>query len=380
MSDLPALSDDAPPGWDAQWEEARRAVDPERQLVAVRISAEHRGAYHARAARAAGEDGVEPVAMVELRGKHYRAATDKRDLPAVGDFCLVSNWQRALKKGGGSATIEQKLPRRSLLVRRAAGNASAPQPLAANVDVAMIVTSANSDLSGERLDRYLELVRDGGIAPVVVVSKLDLEEDAAETLARVTAMAPNVTVVGTSVRSGQGVGELRAAVGPSRTAILIGSSGVGKSSLLNALTEGQSRSALAAVGDIRARDERGQHTTTMRQLFAMPDGSIWIDTPGMRELAAYGEGDPAIAFADLLALGAGCKFADCQHKREPGCAVQAAVARGEVTATRLANFHKLSEERAKDRDRRATAAKIAESRAGQRAVSKVMAKKKPPPR
>lgn len=376
MSEAPALPDDAPPGWDAQWEAARLAVDPERQLVAVRISAEHRGAYHARAARLVGEDGVEPVAMVELRGKHYRAATDKRDLPAVGDFCLVSRWAAALVKGGGSATIEHKLPRRSLLVRRAAGNATAPQPLAANVDVAMIVTSANTDLSGERLDRYLELVRDGGIAPVVVVSKLDLQEDAAAVLARVEKMAPNVPVIGTSVRSAKGVGELRAAVGPGQTAILIGSSGVGKSSLLNALTDGASR--LAAVGDIRSRDERGQHTTTMRQLFALPDGSIWIDTPGMRELAAYGEGDPAVAFADLVELGAGCKFADCHHKREPGCAVLAAVARGELTATRLANFHKLGEERAKDKDRRAAAAKLAESRAGQRAAQRLAAKKKLP--
>jgi ribosome biogenesis GTPase len=390
-----------PPGWDEGWQAARAAVDPEGAWTAVRISAEHRGAYHAMtgAAPAAGasadgaaEDTAEAaaeVSMIELRGRAYRAAADKRDLPAVGDFCLVSRWQEAVA-GAGSATIEALLPRRSLLVRRAAGNASAPQPLAANVDLAMIVTSANSDLSAQRLDRYLELVRDGGIAPMVVVSKLDLAADGAALLAEVARLAPGVPLLATSVPLGLGFDRVAAAVGAGRTAILIGSSGVGKSSILNALARasaaaeqappaGQAGQAAAqATGEIRARDERGQHTTTARQLFAMPDGSLWIDTPGMRELAAYAEGDPAIAFADVTELASACRFADCQHRQEPGCAVAAAVARGKLTAARLASYHKLRDERAKDRERRATATKIAEHRAGQRTLGKQHARKRPP--
>ena len=372
----------APPGWDAGWEAARAAADPEGALVAVRISAEHRGAYHAMSG--------ERVATVELRGRHYRAAADKRDLPAVGDFCLVTGWDAA-GAGAGSATIATILPRRSLLVRRAAGNATAPQPLAANVDLAMIVTSANSDLSAQRLDRYLELVRDGGIAPQVLVSKLDLAADAAALLEEVARLAPGVPVVATSVPLGLGFDRVQAVVGAGKTGILIGSSGVGKSSILNALarasrqepeytehTEHTEQPELQSTGEVRASDERGQHTTTTRQLFVMPDGSIWIDTPGMRELAAFTEGDPAIAFADVTKLAASCRFADCQHRREPGCAVVVAVAAGELTAARLASYQKLREERAKDAERRTAATRMAEHRAGQRTASRVLHRKRPP--
>lgn len=366
-----------PPGWDADWEAARVAADPSGELTAVRVSAEHRGAYHA----ITGEIGGAQVAMIELRGKHYRAATDKRDLPAVGDYCLVSSWDRALS-GAGSATIEVILPRRSLLVRRAAGNVSAPQPLAANVDLAMIVTSANSDLSAQRLDRYLELVGESGITPLIVISKLDLAEDSAKLLAEVATLAPGVEVLGTSARDSVGIDRVRA-TGLGKTSILIGSSGVGKSSILNALMRDADPSgatgASAVVGEIRVRDERGQHTTTTRQLFAMPGGGLWIDTPGMRELAAFAEGDPATAFPDIAELGARCKFGDCQHKREPGCAVTAAVQSGALVASRLASYQKLRAERAADQKRHTTATKMAVTRAGQRAAGKVGAPRKRPP-
>ncbi len=383
-----------PPGWDEGWEAARLAADPQGALVAVRISAEHRGAYHAITG--------DQVAMVELRGKLYRAATDKRDLPAVGDFCLVSGWAAAMGhdgsetgegdtaapapapdkkpstalpklRKGGFAIIEAILPRRSLLVRRAAGNVSTPQPLSANVDLAMIVTSANSDLSAQRIDRYLELVHESGIAPLLVVSKLDLAEDPAALLAEVEKMAPGVQVLGTSVPERIGFDRVESAVGPGKTGILIGSSGVGKSSILKALAEDDA----LVIGEIRARDERGQHTTTMRQLFAMPNGSLWIDTPGMRELAAFAEGDPAIAFPDITALGTGCKFADCHHRREPGCVVRAAVEKNELSAARLASFQKLRGERAEDLKRHTTFTKAAATRAGKRATGKVGARKRP---
>jgi ribosome biogenesis GTPase / thiamine phosphate phosphatase len=378
-----------PPGWDATWRAAAAAADPAGRFTPVRISAEHRGAYHALAGR---------QATVELRGRHYRSAADKRDLPAVGDFCLVDGWEAACG-GAGSATIEAVLPRRSLLVRRAAGLAVAPQPLAANVDVALIVTSANSDWSTQRLDRYLELVRDGGITAIVVVSKLDLAPNAQEVLAAVAAAAPGAAVIGTSAPTGLGLDAVQAAVGAGKTGILLGSSGVGKSSILNALNALSGRGAGDAGGDLRGDisgdagdlsadgappviavvaqrtgairdDERGRHTTTVRQLFTVPDGSIWIDTPGMRELAAFAEGDPESAFTDIAELAQTCRFTDCGHGREPGCTVAAAIKSGQLSAHRLASYHKLRDERQRDVTRRAAAAALAESRAKQRARSR----------
>lgn len=338
----------AVPGWDDGWEFVRRAVDPQQRHVVVRIAAAHRGAYHATSGEA--------TAMVELRGRHYHAAADRRELPAVGDFCLVSGWQAA-QDGAGSAIVEAVLERRSLLVRRSAGSTSAPQPMAANVDVALLVTAAGADLVLERIDRYLELVRGSGIAPVVVVSKIDLATEAEALIARVRAHVPEVPVLATSAADGRGLAEIGALIGPGQTAIVLGSSGVGKSSLLSAVLG----SALASA-PVRAHDERGRHTTTVRQLHVAPDGSLWIDTPGMRELAAYGENEVEQAFTEVTALGASCRFADCLHRAEPGCAVTAAIAAGQLEARKLTSYHKLVAERAADRRRVAAAARPAGAR------------------
>lgn len=332
-----------PPGWDEGWELARRAADPQARHVAVRITAAHRGAYHATSGEA--------TAMVELRGRRYHAAADRRELPVVGDFCLVSGWQAA-QGGAGSAIIEEVLGRRSLLVRRAAGATSAPQPMAANVEVALLMTAAGADLVLERLDRYLELVRGSGIAPVIVVSKIDLAAEPEGLLARVRAHVPGVPVLAVSAAERRGLEELGALVGPGQSAIVLGSSGVGKSSLLSALL-----GAALPSAPVRAHDERGRHTTTVRQLHVAADGSLWIDTPGMRELAAYGESEVEQAFAEVAALGASCRFADCQHRAEPGCAVAAALAAGKLEPGKLASYHKLVTERAADRRRAQAAAR-----------------------
>lgn len=329
-------------GWDDAWEAARAAADPEGALAAVRIAAEHRGAYHAL-------DRAGAAAWVELPGRTFHRAGDKRELPTVGDWVIVERWPQAAR-GRGAAVVRAILPRRSFLVRRAAGLATAPQPLAANVDAGVVMTSANSDLSLARLDRYVGLLRDGGIEPVIAVSKIDLVADPAPLIEVARAVASRV--IGVSVHSGAGLPELHALGGPGRTAVLLGSSGVGKSSLLNALL-----GTAQETREIRA-DERGRHTTTRRELFVSPDGGMWIDTPGMRELAQWvDDEDDEAAFDDITALAAGCRFRDCRHRDEPGCAVREAVA-----ADRLASFHKLADERRTGGAKQEAARRLAESR------------------
>jgi ribosome biogenesis GTPase len=319
-------------GWDDAWEAAAGGG------IAARIVAEHRGAYEA--------SGPGGVVWCELTGRAFHDAIDKRELPTVGDWVLLDRWAEALA-GDGAAVVREILPRRSLLVRRAAGEATAPQPLAANVDVGFVMTSANGDLSPARLDRYVAMLNDSAIAPVIVLSKIDLVDDVAPLIARI---GPAIAL---SVVTGAGVAELRARVGSGRTAVLLGSSGVGKSSLLNVLL-GSDVQTVQAIRD----DDRGRHTTTRRELFAAADGSLWIDTPGMRELALFAdEEDDEPDFADIEELAGGCRFRDCRHRDEPGCAV-----RGAIDAARLASFHKLADEHATGATDQKIARRLAETR------------------
>lgn len=334
-------------GWERYWDEVRRAVDPDCALSPVRIISEHRGAYHA-------SDGT-AVAWVELTGKTYHRAQDKRALPTVGDWVLVERWQDAVAERG-AGVIRHVLPRKSLLVRKAAGEATLPQPVAANVDTGIVMTSANKDLSPKRLDRYLSLLRDGGITPVLVLSKLDLVADPEPLLAELRAVAPSLQTVGVSTVTGAGIDTIRA-LGTGRTTVLLGSSGVGKSSLLNAVLGEQAQ----LTQPIR-EDERGRHTTTHRELFVTEHG-LWIDTPGMRELAQWiDDSDDDTLFEDIAALAEHCKFRDCQHGAEPGCAVRAAVSVGTLPADRLASFHKLAGERATGAHKQHAARRLAETR------------------
>lgn len=337
-------------GWDTAWQAARAAADPDAAWQPARIAAEHRGAYQALGP---ASDGGLALAWIELPGRAFHTAADKRALPTVGDWVLIEHWRTAAA-GSGAGVIRSVLPRRSFLVRRAAGEAIAPQPLTANVDTGVVVASANADLSPARLDRYLSLLSGGGIAPVLALSKIDLVPDPVPLVARLAALADRVIAV--SVITGAGLAELRALAAPGTTTILLGSSGVGKSSLLNAVA-GTAQPTRA----IRA-DDRGRHTTTRRELFATDAGGLWIDTPGMRELGLWiaeqdaSAPDPA-AFEDIAARARGCRFRDCRHVDEPGCAV-----RGAVSPDRLASFHKLTGERRAATARQTQTRKLAETR------------------
>ena len=358
------MDDRARLGWDDRWAQVAPAGTD-----VVRVIAEHRGAYHV-----AGEGGT---TWAELTGKRFHEARDKRDLPTVGDWLLVDRWAEAIA-GGGAAVVRDILQRRTLLVRKAAGERTAPQPLAANVDLGLIVTSANLDLSPRRLERYLAVLRDAGVTPVIVLNKIDLVPDPGAVAGRLRDLATDVDVIPTCAITPGGAVALanrtRAA-----TSVLLGSSGVGKSTLLNRLVG----SDVQAIQEAREDDDKGRHTTTRRELFVLPEGGVMIDTPGMRELGLWTDepdaGEATLAdFADVGEVAAGCRFADCMHTREPGCAVRAAVEAGELTPERVASFVKLAAEQKHVGKRAEVARRDAERRAakaGARAMREVTRRK-----
>jgi ribosome biogenesis GTPase len=342
-------------GWDDAWAAAAAAVvaAPGDVPVPARIAIEHRGAYEVL-----GADGGY---IAELPGKAYRAARDRRALPAVGDWVLVTG-AAAAAASGSSALVRAVLPRRGLIIRQAAGERVAPQPLAANVDLAFVVTSANGDLNPRRLERYLALVTAGGARPIIVLNKIDLSPDPEAERAAIAAAAPGVEIALTSAARGD-AGAIAAHLGRGVTAVLCGSSGVGKSTLVNALAA-LAGDAARPTRAIDAATDRGRHATTRRELFALPSGGVIIDTPGMRELALWDD-DPVATdagFADLAAIAVRCKFADCRHGAEPGCAVRAAVADGSLPTARWAAYAKLDVEARAAEARRLAAAKAAERR------------------
>jgi ribosome biogenesis GTPase len=330
-------------GWDA-WFAERFAPYAERGHEPARVTVEHRSQYELY-----GRQG--PMAA-SLAGRLRHHAADRADLPAVGDWVAVA------PRAGGDATIHGVVPRRSSFTRRAAGKHAVAQVAAANIDVVFLVTSCNADFNPRRLERYLAVGYESGATPVVVLSKADLASAAARDafVAGARATAAGAPVVVTSATTGEGVEEVRRFLRGHRTGALLGSSGVGKSTLINRLL-GEERFGTAAI---RAHDDRGRHTTTRRELVVLPGGGLLIDTPGMREMQLY-EGDEGLltAFDDVLALAAGCAFADCRHGPEPGCAVMAAVRDGLLAPERLESYRKLAGELEHHRrtiDKRADAA------------------------
>ncbi|TML24601.1 MAG: ribosome small subunit-dependent GTPase A [Actinobacteria bacterium] len=311
-------------GWDDRWASELEQLD-EDKLVAGRIAAQHRGEYVLWTAT--GE------LRAELPGRIRYDAAVTGVLPAVGDW--VAARARALE---GRATICNVLPRRTSIVRKEALGGSHAQVLAANVDTAFLLNGLDSDFSVRRLERYLVLAWESGAEPVIVLTKTDLCPDLADKVLEVEAVAIGVPVYPVSNVTGQGVDAVQGRLRPATSSVVLGSSGVGKSTLINRIAgeEVMRTSALAADGT-------GRHTTTHRELIRLPGGALVIDTPGLRELQLW-EGDSAAAFSDIEALAADCRFADCAHVHEPDCAVLGAVDDGTLELDRLRAWRKLERE------------------------------------
>ena len=289
----------------------------------ARIVEEQRGLY-----RIAGD----AEGWAEVSGRFRHEAVNAADFPAVGDWVGV--------EGG---IIHVRLERRGTVSRKAAGRATDEQVVAANVDVIFLVTALTQDLNTRRLERYLTMVWDAGAVPVVVLNKADLCDDPAAARDAVRARLPLIDVLAVSALEDAGLDVLRPYLRPAQTVALLGSSGVGKSTLVNRLLGADT----LRVGAISAADGRGRHTTTARQLVELPGGALLIDTPGMRELQPWGdESAVAAAFDDVAALAAACRFTDCAHYSEPGCAVRDAVEAGRLDPDRLENFQRLGREAA----------------------------------
>ena len=295
----------------------------------ARVVAEDRGRY-----QVVGMVG-ELAAAISGRFRH-EAANDPSAYPAVGDWVVVE------RAPNGDTTIHALLPRRTALIRQASGKRIEAQVVGANLDIVFVVASLNADLNIRRLERYVAAAWESGAEPVILLSKADLGGDVESILLSVEAVAAGAAIVVVSSFDGRGVDEVRNRIPVGRTVAFVGSSGVGKSTLLNTLA-GEDR---ALVRDIRADDARGRHTTTRRQLHLLPEGGLILDTPGMRELSLWDAAGVDQSFTDLEAIVAACRFGNCSHNGEPGCAVAAALADGTLDAGRLESWQKLVRESA----------------------------------
>jgi ribosome biogenesis GTPase len=312
------------------WFESHLPAPLQEGCGVARVCAVDRGLYRIR--NGAGE------IPAELAGRLAYALEGPDTLPCVGDWVIVSYYNE-----NTAALIQQVLPRKSFLRRRSPGDTQAVQMIAANIDTAFVVQSCHFDFNPNRLDRYLALAADGGVTPVVLLTKTDLieREDLESKLAVLKAMTAAEAIALSNV-TGAGYGALERHLVAGKTFCLLGSSGVGKTTIVNRLVgrEAFETQAVSGTGE-------GTHTTTRRQLVVCGQGALVIDTPGMRELGVAGSPQGIeVGFADIAALAAQCRYGDCRHEGEPGCAVAAALKNGELPAKRYANYCKLQKESA----------------------------------
>ena len=298
--------------------------------IPARVTAVHKERYEIVCAHG--------ITHAKLKTKEYYV--DVQDFPTTGDFVMVNYIEN------GDSQIHATLPRKTFFSRRDPTPGRSEQAVAANFDYVFIMQSLNQDFNPKRLERYLTLAWQSGATPVILLTKADLVEDYWDYLTQVERVAAGVNTHVVSAHTGFGLNRLNAYLQPGKTVVFLGSSGVGKSSLVNALAG----ETVMTVNAIREDDSKGRHTTTHRQLIRLQNGVMIIDTPGMRELGMWdvseGLGD---AFADVERFLGKCRFSDCKHEREPGCAIRAAIAAGELDVARWESYQKLKEE-AVDRD------------------------------
>ncbi|GKX27820.1 ribosome small subunit-dependent GTPase [Vallitalea longa] len=316
-------------GWNEELEQSFTTYYS-KGLIPARILVEHRGIY--RVVTQYGE--LEGFNSGKL---YYEASKDL--LPTVGDWVAVTP-----VNGEEKAIIKKVLPRKSKFIRKIAGNTTEGQVVATNFDYVFIVTSLNNNFNVKRLERYLTVAWDSGAEPVIILSKADLCDNVNDRLAEVQNISFGVNVHVISSISGTGIHEIKKYFSEGKTSVVLGSSGVGKSTLINTLLGEE----VMMVNEAREDDDRGRHTTTHRELIILKDGGMIIDTPGMREIGLWSEGEDenvlTDTFSEINALSENCRFRDCTHTNEPGCAVLNAIKSGELDEERLKSYKKLKRE------------------------------------
>ena len=312
-------------GWNSRFEASFEAFR-DRGLEPARVAREDRERW-----TVLGAFGERPAVAA---GRFRHEARTRADLPAVGDWVAV-------RAGSDRAVVHGLVPRASAFVRKVAGETTEEQVVAANLDTVFLVAGLDHDFNPRRLERYVVTAYEGGVAPVIVLNKADLAPDLDASVAEASAVAQGVPVVALSALTHAGLDALAPWLEPGRTVALLGSSGAGKSTLANALL-GDERQETGAV---REEDSRGRHTTTRRELIALPGGALLVDTPGLRELQLWsGEESLAGAFPEIEELSRSCRFRDCRHGTEPGCAVRSAIDAGTLDPGRFESWQKLQRE------------------------------------